>query len=138
MAARYDLAVAKGCDGVEPDNVDGYANNTGFPITYQDQLVYNRLLAAMGHDRGLSVGLKNDLDQIGDLVDSFDWALDEQCWEYSECSLLAPFVARGRAVFGVEYTGDPAVFCPPLNALGYSWLKKRIELDAWRIDCRGR
>jgi len=68
----------------------------------------------------------------------FDWALDEQCWEYSECGLLAPFAARGRAVFGVEYVGDPAVFCPPLNALGYSWLKKRIDLGAWRIDCRAR
>jgi len=75
---RMDLAVSKGCDGVEPDNVDGYANDTGFPISYQDQLVYNRLLAAMAHQRGLSVGLKNDLEQIGDLVASFDWALDEQ------------------------------------------------------------
>ena len=37
---------------------------------------------------------------------------------------------------GVEYVGDPATFCPPLNALGYSWLKKNLELDAWRFDCR--
>ena len=136
MAARMDLAVAKGCDGVEPDNVDGYANSTGFAITYADQLAYNRLLAEMAHARSLSVGLKNDLDQIGDLVASFDWALDEQCWQYGECDLLAPFVAQGKAVFGVEYTGDPTVFCPPLQARGYSWLKKRIDLDAWRIDCR--
>lgn len=136
MGARMDLAVAKGCDGVEPDNVDGYANDSGFPLTAQHQLTYNRWLASAAHARGLSVGLKNDLDQIGQLVDSFDWALDEQCWEYAECDLLAPFVARGRAVFGVEYLGDPAVFCPPLNALGYSWLKKQIDLGAWRIDCR--
>lgn len=27
MEARLDLAVTKGCDGVEPDNVDGYDNN---------------------------------------------------------------------------------------------------------------
>lgn len=93
-------------------------------------------MARGGGARGLSVGLKNDLDQIPDLVESFDWALDEQCWEYSECALLAPFVARGRAVFGVEYVGNPAVFCPALNALGYSWLKKNLVLDAWRIDCR--
>jgi len=136
MGARLDLAVTKGCDGVEPDNVDGYSNDTGFPLTAQDQLTYNRWLAAAAHARGLSVGLKNDLDQIGALVDGFDWALDEQCWEYSECGLLGPFVARGRAVFGVEYVGDPALFCPPLNALGYSWLKKQILLGAWRIDCR--
>jgi len=136
LGARMDLAVAKGCDGVEPDNVDAYANDSGFPLTYQDQLDFNGWLATAAHARGLSVGLKNDLDQIPDLVERFDWALDEQCWEYSECALLAPFVASGRAVFGVEYVGDPAVFCPPLNALGYSWLKKNLALDAWRIDCR--
>ena len=33
MTARMDLAVSKGCDGIEPDNVDGYESNTGFPIT---------------------------------------------------------------------------------------------------------
>ncbi len=136
LAARFDLAAAKGCDGVEPDNVDGYANSTGFPLSYQDQIAYNLMLASMAHERGLSVGLKNDLDQLADLSTSFDWALDEQCWEFGECGRLAPFVAQGRAVFGVEYSGDPALFCPPLNALGYSWLKKRLDLDAWRVDCR--
>ncbi len=33
MAARMDLAKSKGCDGVEPDNVDGYTNGPGFPLT---------------------------------------------------------------------------------------------------------
>lgn len=136
LGARFDLAVAKGCDGVEPDNVDGYQNDSGFPLTAQHQLAFNRMLATMAHQRGLSVGLKNDLDQIPDLVAEFDWALDEQCWEYDECAALLPFVADGKAVFGVEYTGDPDVYCPPLNALGYSWLAKHLDLDAWRIDCR--
>lgn len=135
LAARLDLAVAKGCTGVEPDNVDAYQNDSGFPLTAADQLAFNLWLAGAAHARGLSVGLKNDLDQIPDLVAAFDWALDEQCWEYDECAALAPFVAAGKAVFGVEYTGDPAVFCPPLQALGYSWLKKQLDLGAWRIDC---
>ncbi len=46
MQARLELAVAKGCDGVEPDNVDGYTQASGFRITYADQLAYNRWLAA--------------------------------------------------------------------------------------------
>lgn len=135
LGARLDLARSKGCTGVEPDNVDAYQNSSGFPLTAGDQLIFNRWLATQAHARGLSVGLKNDLDQIPDLVDDFDWALDEQCWEYDECDALAPFVAAGKAVFGVEYTGDPAVFCPPLTAMGYSWLKKNLDLDAWRVDC---
>ena len=28
MKAKLDLEVQKGCDGVEPDNVDGYINDT--------------------------------------------------------------------------------------------------------------
>ena len=135
MEARLDLAVAKGCDGVEPDNVDGFDNGTGFPLQPKDQLDYNRFLADQAHARRLSVGLKNDLGQIGDLAPVFDWALNEQCWEYEECGELQPFVDLGKAVFGVEYGGDETEFCPPLNALGYSWLKKNFDLDAWRLDC---
>jgi hypothetical protein len=136
MEARLDLAVEKRCRGVEPDNVDGYTNNPGFPLTAADQLRYNRFLAGAARARGLSVGLKNDLEQVGELLGDFDWALNEQCFEYEECDLLDPFVAAGKAVFGVEYTGNPATFCPVANARGFSWLKKNPELDAWRIDCQ--
>ena len=44
--ARLDMAVSKGCDGVEPDNVDAYTNDSGFPLTANDQLQFNRWLAA--------------------------------------------------------------------------------------------
>jgi len=135
MQARMDLAVQKGCDGVDPDNVDGYTNSTGFPLSAQDQLAYNKWLATEAHARKLSIGLKNDLDQVVALVSHFDWALNEQCFEYDECSALLPFVQAGKAVFAVEYTGEPSIFCPAANAMGFSGLKKKLDLDAWRIDC---
>ena len=128
MEARLDLAVVKGCDGVEPDNVDGFDNHTGFPLTAADQRRYNTWLAERAHERGLSVGLKNDLGQIPALVGLFDWALNEQCFEYDECSALFPFVSAGKAVFGVEYRGDPASFCPQAVEWGFSWLRKRPSL----------
>lgn len=141
MQARLDLAVERGCDGVEPDNVDGYANTTGFALTAADQLDYNRFLASEAHARGLSVGLKNDLDQIGELVDEFDWALDEECVAYDECALLLPFVTAGKAVFHVEYVDDAAQgealaeqVCPSVPE-GFSTLIKTWDLDAWRIAC---
>jgi hypothetical protein len=136
MAARLDLARQKGCHGVEPDNIDGYTNSSGFPLTATDQLAYNQALADAAHQRGLSIGLKNDLDQVTQLLPHFDWALNEQCFEYDECDLLAPFIDTGKAVFGVEYSGNPAVFCPQANTRQLSWLKKKLALDAWRIDCR--
>jgi hypothetical protein len=136
MTARMDLAVQKGCDGVEPDNVDGYANDSGFALTAEDQLTYNTWLAAEAHQRGLSIGLKNDLDQIPQLLPYFDWALNEQCFQYDECELLLPFVDAGKAVFGVEYEGDPADFCPQANAYDFDWLFKDIDLGPDQLACR--
>jgi len=67
----------KGCDGVEPDNVDGYTNDTGFNLTSNDQIQYNKFLANEAHQRGLSIGLKNNLDQIEVLEPFFDFAVNE-------------------------------------------------------------
>lgn len=128
MLARLNLAVAKNCDGVEADNVDGYTNETGFDLTYDDQLEYNLWLAEQAHQRGLSIGLKNDLGQIDDLVDYFDWALNEECFQFEECDELLPFVEAGKAVFGVEYVGDPEDYCPQAIEMGFSWLTKELDL----------
>ena len=135
MTNRLDLAVQKGCDGVEPDNIDAYLNDSGFSLRYSDQLAYNTWLAEEAHARGLSVGLKNDLEQIGDLL-PYDWALSEQCFTYQECELLLTFADAGKAVFGVEYSLDPADFCPQANAMNFDFLVKQSDLDAWRLTCR--
>ncbi|WP_030758063.1 endo alpha-1,4 polygalactosaminidase [Streptomyces griseus] len=135
MAERIDMCRAKGFDAVEPDNMDGYRNRTGFPLTAADQLRYNRLIARLAHDRGLAVGLKNDLDQIPALLPDFDFAVNEQCAEYDECHRLAPFVEAGKPVFHAEYELAPAAFCPEARELGLSSMRKRYELDAWRRPC---
>jgi hypothetical protein len=138
MAKRFDLAAQRGCDGVEPDNVDGYSNQTGFSLTAADQLDYNRLLATAAHARNLSVALKNDLDQVTDLVAAFDFELNEQCFQYNECDLLAPFIAAGKAVFEVEY-GDASLaetVCTKANADNFDTLIKNLALDAPRTSCR--
>ncbi len=142
MEARLDLAVARGCEGVEPDNVDGYQNRNGLGLTAEEQLDYNRFLAEAAHARGLSVGLKNDLDQVEELEPYFDWALDEECLSYDECPMLRPFVDAGKAVFHVEYVDDPsdgpalaAEVCGRPSIAGFSTLIKTWDLDAFRIAC---
>ena len=132
---RLDLCASKGFDGVEADNVDGYANPTGFPLTAAHQLRFNRFLARAAHARSLSIGLKNDLGQAATLVTDFDWALNEQCFEFDECDLLLPFVRAGKAVFTVEYALRPAAFCARARTLGVMSMRKRLELDAWRAPC---
>jgi hypothetical protein len=135
MEARMDLCRQKGFDALEPDNIDGYANNSGFPLTAQDQLTYNIWLANAAHARGLSIGLKNDLDQVPELVSYFDWALNEQCFQYNECNLLTPFTSAGKAVFVVEYSLATSKFCDKAVALGFNALKKNLDLDASRTAC---
>ncbi|GAB4399673.1 MAG: endo alpha-1,4 polygalactosaminidase [Anaerolineales bacterium] len=136
MEARLNLAYQKGCDAVDPDNVNGYTNNTGFPLTAADQLAYNRFLAQAAHSRNLAIGLKNDLDQIPDLVNDFDFAVNEECFTYNECNLLQPFTAANKPVFGIQYDLAPETFCPQANALNLDFLAKHWELDAWRVACR--
>ncbi len=139
MQARLDQCRDKGFDAVEPDNIDGYTNDTGFPLTYQDQLNYNIWLATEAHTRGLSIGLKNDPDQVENLLAYFDWALTEDCFAEGWCEQMQPFITAGKAVFAAEYTDMGMTlngFCPQANAMNVNAILKRRDLDAYRETCR--
>ncbi|MBV8528687.1 MAG: endo alpha-1,4 polygalactosaminidase [Candidatus Dormibacteraeota bacterium] len=135
MIARLNQCQAKGFDAVEPDLQDGYENDTGFPLTYADQITYDRWWAEQAHARGLGVALKGDVDQAADLQPYFDFALDEQCFEYSECDALTPFISAGKAVLEVEYNLDTSAFCSSARARRFSSMRKHVNLDAWRQAC---
>jgi hypothetical protein len=135
LEARMDMCAEKGFDALEPDNIDGYLNDTGFPLTYRDQLAFNMWLADQAHRRGLSIGLKNDMDQVADLLEHYDWALNEQCFFFDECETLLPFIEAGKAVFNVEYELETDEFCDRAVAMGFMSLKKDLELGARREAC---
>jgi hypothetical protein len=139
IRSRLNMAVAKGCDAIEPDNINGYDTMThepsGFPLTYMDQLLYNRLIAGEAHRVGLAVGLKNDLHQVADLVGDFDFAVNEQCFEYDECEYLVPFIQQGKPVFQAEYTLPLSAFCSQARSYGFSSIRKTDPLDAFREVC---
>jgi hypothetical protein len=135
LGKRMDLCQAKGFDAVEPDNVDGYANDTGFSLTASEQLRFNREVAAMAHARGLAVALKNDLDQVAELEPAFDLEVNEQCAQYKECDLLTPFITAGKPVLHVEYELTAAQLCPITTPLRFSSLAKHLSLDADRQTC---
>ncbi|MDP6715207.1 MAG: endo alpha-1,4 polygalactosaminidase [SAR202 cluster bacterium] len=135
LEARFDDCQQKGFDGIEPDNVDGFLNDTGFPLTYDDQLKFNIWLADQAHQRGLSIGLKNDMDQIADLLSHFDWALNEECFQFDECETLLPFIEAGKPVFNVEYALEISEFCDRARAMRFMSLKKNLDVDAAREAC---
>jgi hypothetical protein len=144
LTARLDRAVERGCDGVEPDNVTAYDNATGFPVSAAEQLQFNRFIADEAHRRGLSVGLKNDLEQLDALQPWFDWALNEECLAYDECEVYADWLDAGLAVFHTEYADTeselPALLesvCParPASVATMSTLVKTWDLGPEWFAC---
>ncbi|MCD4756423.1 endo alpha-1,4 polygalactosaminidase [bacterium] len=138
LEQRFDLAKEKGCDAIEPDNIQGYQEETGFDLTYEDQLTYNIWLAHQAHSRGMSIGLKNNPDQVGDLVEHYDWALLEDCHVWEFCEEFKPFIQEGKAVFQVEYVDSEIGlndFCSESVSNNYFGILKNRELDSWVEFC---
>ena len=135
MRARLDRCAAKGFDGVELDWIDGYAHDTGFPITKADQLRYDRWLARAAHVRGLVVALKNGGGLVRDLVAHWDLAVTEECVQYRECWRFRPFLDAGKPVLDAEYALATDAFCERAAAAGVSAIRKHLRLDTWRATC---
>jgi Glycoside-hydrolase family GH114 len=140
MASRIALAKRIGCDGIDPDNVDGYSNDSGFPLTEKDQLDFNRFLAREAHAQGLAVGLKNDLGQVPDLVSDFDFAINEQCFAYNECAIIDRFIMAGKSVANIEYgnvASNQKAVCPSANARSFfTILSEKDRIDGTYTRCR--
>lgn len=137
--ARLDLCAAKGFDGIEPDNMEIYTNDTGFPLTAADQLRFARWLAEEAHARGLAIGVKNAPDQAAELVESFDFAITEDCFYYNWCEAMLPFIEAGKPVFAAEYTDmdvDFSAACAWGEEHKFSFILKNRQLDAWLQTCR--
>jgi hypothetical protein len=135
MSARLEICVAKNFDAVDFDNVEGYRNDTGFPLSGADQIAYNTWLADAAHAHGLSVGLKNDLGQIDELEPAFDFAVNEQCFQYDECDRLGPFLDAGKNVIIIEYKSKLGQFCDDAQELGAVAMRKKMSLKVWRQPC---
>jgi hypothetical protein len=135
MEKRVARCAAKGFDAVEFDNVDGYANDTGFPLTRSQQLRYDKGLAQIAHRHGLAAVLKNAPELVPTLVRHYDAALVEQCAQYAECAAWRPFVRARKAVWDLEYTAPYATACRAGRAAGIDVQLKRLSLDAYRRPC---
>lgn len=147
MKARIADCAAKGFDAVEPDQLDGFVNTTGFPLTADDQLAYDEAVAGWVHAAGMSVLLKGDITQATELEPFFDFTLNEECDLYANCSPgLDAFSSDDKAVFIAEYPDDqPTPY--PVNTTGpacqnarakhwnLSWYRLGLPNDGGRQPC---
>lgn len=129
MSARLAVAASKGCDAVEPDNVDGYANNPGFLLTKTEQITYDVFIATTAHAHNLRVALKNATDLVPRLAREFDFAVVEQCLQFQECPAYLPFIEQRKAVLLAEYTAPSVAECAQAKTLKFSLAFFGVELN---------
>ncbi len=143
MVQRIEVFQKKGCDGIDPDNVDGYSNPNGLGLTPEDSVNYLHFLAKEATSRGMSIGLKNAGSYvIKHVIDEMYWSVNEQCAEYHECETFQPFIKQGKPVFHIEYTGKrpapPKVVkkaCDAKGSEGFSTIIKHLNLAQWTTTC---
>jgi Glycoside-hydrolase family GH114 len=137
IAARLQMCAAKGFDAVEFDNMDGSENSTGFAISNAQNNQYVEWLAATAHALGLAAFQKNDVDQSTALQPFLDGAIDEQCFQYNECTALQPYLTAHKPVLEAEYASVPSSYCPTANLDNINAVRFDLNLDAAvRVTCR--
>jgi hypothetical protein len=134
MTARFQMCREKGFDAVEPDNIEGYANKSGFPLTAQEQVTYNEWVATEVHSLGMAVLQKNDGEQTPELFGYFDGALSEQCNQYDECADFQPYLAAGEPVLNAEYHLPTKQFCAADEAAGIMGARYNLALNGKRFE----
>lgn len=135
MANRIALCKAEGFDAIEADNVDAYSDgNIGtFTLTMTEEETYINNLLAVAHGDGLAFFLKNEINGdslISTEAPKVDGEIDEQCWQYSECSALSIFVKEGKPVLNVEYKNfTESALCPKAKAFPMATIHTDLNLD---------
>lgn len=153
LVRRMELAARKGCDGVDPDNTDGYVrssvhfnrllmakdNDNGLGLTAADSLSLLRNLTATAQRLRLAIGLKNSAALVPAVLPAVQFAVNEECVAHGECGLFAGFVGAGKPVFHIEYPGkaDAATISRFCEADRFSTVIKRDDLDGWVQYCNG-
>lgn len=139
MQARFAKCQQLGFTAIEPDNIDGHNNETGFNLTPDDTLRYVRALAGMAHGMGLQIGQKNSGALTPDLVGVLDFAITEGCLADGWCDQMHPYIAAGKPVFSVEYEAalaDQPAQCAQAAAFGLRMIFKDPDLHAGGQRCK--
>ena len=134
MEARADIALAKGAQAIEWDNIDGYANGAGFSLTKAHQVAYNTMLAEICHDRGLAAIYKN-ADLAIQLEPLFDALLIEEAYQWGDTNVFTPFINAGKPIWAIEYEG--VLNCVDAGSKGIYLARYHIDLDRPPIEICG-
>jgi hypothetical protein len=136
MANRLDVCKTKGFDAVEPDNMDVFSADSGFPLTQTDGVDYAKWLATECHARGMGIVQKNASEITASIQSVYDGALTEDCYNDSWCVDMQPYIDANKPVFACEYTSSIfTAACTWGKPKKYSFILKSLDLNASVTFC---
>jgi hypothetical protein len=143
MARRMAVCKAKGFDGVQFDNLDGWGTDNGFDLTREDDLIYAAWLANTAHAMGLSAAWENAVENLPALIPYMDWFIIEDCARWDECALTLPMITAGKFVGAAEYSdeyglGEFLALCPAFEDQQIAALFKARDLTSPLVNCAGQ
>ncbi|KAE9992191.1 hypothetical protein EG327_009804 [Venturia inaequalis] len=117
MKGRIKMAAEKGCDGIDPDNMDIYDNEVlstnatygplgkNVKFSENDSVKYLKFMADEAAKYGMSTGLKNSLSMVPKVKPFIQFAVNEECAKIQECHQYKELLAVRKPIFHIEYTG---------------------------------
>ncbi|KAF2403107.1 hypothetical protein EJ06DRAFT_472511, partial [Trichodelitschia bisporula] len=106
MRTRIKMAHEKGCDAIDPDNMDGFDNKNSYKLTEADSINFIKFMAAEAAQYNMSTGLKNAIAILPKVEEYVQFAVNEECVQNKECGGYRKFLNSGKPVFHIEYTAD--------------------------------
>jgi len=139
MQSRIRMAYEKGCDALDPDNVDPFNDDFerggGFtpPLTEIDSIDYLRKISNEAARFGMSMGMKNAESILPNVTEFIQFAVNEECTTYSTdedgCWQYTPFLKAGKPVFHFEYVNVQATqgYRPQIQSIYKNWANLSSE-----------
>ncbi|BEI86652.1 hypothetical protein CcaverHIS002_0609390 [Cutaneotrichosporon cavernicola] len=147
MAQRIQMAADKGCDAVDPDNVDAYDNANGLGLTQADAADYVKFLARESAKHNMGCGLKNAAAIVPQVSTDVQFSVVEECAQYGECASYRGIIDKNKPVFSIEYpsgagtqmsSNSLSAVCNAGGSAGFSMVMKKMNLDQWVQFCNGQ
>jgi hypothetical protein len=135
LSNRISLCKKEGFDAIEADNLDAYTygNLGGFKISMRQEESFIEHLVTVAHRDGLAFFLKNEINGdslLRTVAPHVDGEIDEQCWQYAECSVLKIFVTEHKPILNVEYRHVAATkLCPKARAFPMATIEAPLDLS---------
>lgn len=128
------------------DNENGGGFST--PLAKEDSIDLIKWMARQAAGHGMAIGLKNALSIIEDVVEVVQFAVNEECVYWDECTEMQAFIDAGKPVFHIEYPDDAGSdggldsgarnqYCKASGTDGFSTVLKSYDLDGWVQYCDG-